>query len=209
MLICSQHWKHLWPPMVSDPCGEDWCRHSGEIFHSAVSWFARTSFDSKVHLLSAFVPSRDHLDRGLTLSIIDNRLCNLFIKLSGKHELSLAFLVFYWSAYERLKRKYASKILRALADVDVISVLIMRTTETPPTLSAFYSGATAGRRRCSRMILRSTMIFRSDGDDRHSSIRHSEIDPSSSVGQSDQTVQRADPTAPSSNVPKARSAGLV
>ena len=35
-------------------------------------------------------------------------------------------LVFYWSAYERLK------------------LFIMKTWNTPPTLSAFYSGATAG-----------------------------------------------------------------
>ena len=91
MLIYSEHWKHLWPRMVSDPCGEDWCRHSGEIFHSAVSWFERTSSDSRVHLVSAFAPSQDHLNRGSTLSITDNRLCSLIIKLSGKHELSLAF----------------------------------------------------------------------------------------------------------------------
>lgn len=37
------------------------------------------------------------------------------------------YLVFYWSVYERLK------------------LYIMRTYQTSPTLSAFYSGATAGK----------------------------------------------------------------
>lgn len=42
--------------------------------------------------------------------------------------LNLIHLVFYWSAYERLK------------------LFVMKTWNTPPTVSAFYSGATAGRK---------------------------------------------------------------